>query len=273
MKSLFRISRVRIRWADSDERSLPARTVPQSQVRPPVLSYAPWNWRVRVKWVGFGPRISPASSLSSLAADARTLHTFDLPRMQVRVRWLGPGDMRYGNIWVLALLAACVWLGLFTMTGFPTAQDGSLPGIVRIDPAGLEVVELNLAGDAIRVSHSPLDIGQPQDAFDRDLETLMRGREANPFVLDFEFSEPQPVRGLIMDFGRMDFILRVQVYDNGESSPVIYEEDYRSQPPIPHVDLNFVNGPEQVRRITIEIEQLNPPDEVHIHIREVLFKE
>jgi hypothetical protein len=37
--------------------------------------------------------------------------------------------------------------------------------------------------------------------------------------------------------------------------------------------LNFVNGPEVVTRIYIEVEQYNPSDEPHIHIREVLFKE
>ena len=244
MKSLFCISRVRIRWADPDERSSPVRA-------------------------SLTPGISP------LAANARTLHTFTLPNMQVRVRWLGLGTSRYGNIWALVLMAACVWLSLFAMTGFPGVQTSSsaVPEVQRIDRTGLEVVELNLAGEAIRVSHSPLDIGEAQDAFDRDLETLMRGREANPFVLDFEFYEQQAVRGLIMDFGRMDFLLRVQVYGSEESHPVLYEEEYRAQPPIPHVDLNFVEGPEQVRRITIEIEQLNAPDEVHIHIREVLFKE
>lgn len=248
MKSLFRVSRVRIRWADPDERSSPARSALQSQARPP--------------------------GLSPFAANTRTLHTFDLPNMQVRVRWLGLGTFRYGNIWALALLATCVWLSLFAMAGFPGAQNSSsVPQVQRIDRSGLEVVELNLAGEAIRVAYSPLDIGHPQDAFDRDLETLMRGREANPFVLDFEFYEPRALSGLIMDFGRMDFLLRVQVYGSGESRPVLYEEEYRAQPPIPHVDLNFTDGPEQVRRITIEIEQLNAPDEVHIHIREVLFKE
>jgi hypothetical protein len=193
--------------------------------------------------------------------------------MRVRIRWLGLGSTRYGNILALAVLAAFVWLGLFVATGFPGVPGAPTTQAESVDPAGLEVVELNLAGEAIRVAHSALDIGQPQDAFDSDLETLIRGREANPFVLDFEFYETQVVRGIILDFGRMDFLLRVAVYGSGETSPVIYAQEFRDQPAIPHADLSFVNGPEQVRRIAIEIEQLNPPDEVHIHIREVVFKE
>ena len=75
-----------------------------------------------------------------------------------------------------------------------------------------------------------------------------------------------------MDFGHMDFVMRVQVYGTESTSPVFYKGEYRQQPAIPHVEMNFVDGPEQVTRISIAIEQLNPPDEVHIHVREVLFK-
>jgi hypothetical protein len=100
----------------------------------------------------------------------------------------------------------------------------------------------------------------------------MRGRDANPFLLDFEFTQPQPITGLMMDFGRMDFVMRVQVYGAEDAEPVLYANEYRDQPPVPHVDLDFLAGPPQVRRVYIEIEQLNPPEEVHIHIREVLFK-
>ena len=83
----------------------------------------------------------------------------------------------------------------------------------------------------------------------------------------------QPITGLTMDFGRMDFILRVQVYGTDEAKPVLYEGEYRAQPDIPHAEIDFSSGPAQVRRIYIEVEQLDPPEEVHIHIREVVFKE
>ena len=142
----------------------------------------------------------------------------------------------------------------------------------RAERARPIVAEVNLNGEAIKITHSRSDMGQVRDLFDHDTFTLIRGLEANPFILDFELSQPQAIRGLAMDFGHMDFVMRVQVYGTGSTSPVFYKGEYRQQPAIPHVEMNFVDGPEQVTRISIAIEQLNPPDEVHIHVREVLFK-
>jgi hypothetical protein len=115
-------------------------------------------------------------------------------------------------------------------------------------------------------------MGQIKDLFDHDTFTLIRGLEANPFVLDFEFPASRPVSGLVMDFGGMDFDVRVKVYGAHENQPILYENEYRNQPPEPHVDLSFDKGPALVSRIYIEIEQHNPPDEPHIHVREVQFK-
>lgn len=141
----------------------------------------------------------------------------------------------------------------------------------KIDQLGLVSGDVILPDGTIRMHNSPLDIGQSKDVFDQDIETLIRGRDANPFILNFEFARPQTVRGLIMDLGRMDFVVRVQVYGT-DGGPISYEAEYREQPPIPHVDLDFSSGPDPVSRIYIEIEQLDPPDEVHVHVREVVFK-
>jgi hypothetical protein len=135
------------------------------------------------------------------------------------------------------------------------------------------IEELSLDGETIKMIHSRLDMGQIKDLFDDDTFTLVRGLEANPLLLDFEFLNPRPITGLVMDFGGMDFALQVKVYGAQDNQPISYQSEYRKQPPEPHVDLDFDNGPALVRRIYIEIQQLNPPDEPHIHVREVLFKE
>lgn len=280
---MFRIARVRIRWINPDERS-PSAVSTASIASSRILGrFAPWNWRARVRWVGFGPlegiqlttRMTAQEDQSvSAARPARLLRTFDLPNMRLRVSWTGSGSVRFTRLGTLILLVACVWLGLFALTR-PDDVNNAGPGftIERVDPEGLDFLEVNLGGEMIRMGHSPLDIGGPQDAFDNNIDTLMRGREDNPFILDFEFSEPQPISGVMMDFGRMDFILRVQVYGNDDRGPILYEDEYRGQPEIPHADIDFLTGPEQVWRIYIEIEQLNPPEEVHIHVREVVLKE
>ena len=173
----------------------------------------------------------------------------------------------------MLLLVPCVWLGLFALTrSAGESQAGQNASLSQIDPEGLVVYEGSQGDSLFRMTHSPLDIGSSQDAFDGDLETLIRGRDANPYLVDFEFTQPQPITGLMMDYGRMDFVLRVQVFGAEDTEPVLYTNEYREQPPIPHVDLDFLAGPFPVRRIYIEIEQLNPPQEVHVHIREIVLK-
>lgn len=283
---MFRISRIRIRWLNPEERNVeealaaqPLQTLAGGWLRA-LRSLDPRERRVRLRWVGFGPvqgmpRAAPAAQTAgdAIPASTRILRTFDLPNMRVRVGWLGFGSLRLRTLWTMLLLVACVWLGLFALTRpfreGPPSQNAALP---QIDTSGLVVYEGSQGDSLFQMIHSPLDIGSSQDAFDGDLETLMRGRDANPFLLHFEFAEPQPITGIMMDFGRMDFALRVQVYGTEDTEPVLYANEYREQPAIPHVDLDFLAGPFPVRRIYIEIEQLNPPEEVHVHIREILFK-
>ena len=175
------------------------------------------------------------------------------------------------DFWAWGLLA--LLLGIFAFTRLASMNNvGDTFATEGVKRADLVVDELSLNGETIQIAYSHLDMGQVKDLFDHDTTTLARGLEANPMVLDFEFPTPRPITGLMMDFGRMDFLMRVQVYGTGSTKPISYQGEYRQQPPIPHVDINFANGPGQVRRIYIEIEQLNPPDEVHVHVREVVFK-
>jgi hypothetical protein len=285
---MFRIARLRIRWINTDQHSAtgvlttqPSQAADSTSIRHQ-WAFNPRNWRVRVSWVGFGSTNSalyntePTSEhwggKTTISALPQVLQWFDPRKLRVRVIWLGWGSMNLRSIWTLGLLA--VLLGFFAFTRLAHGNDTNRAlDTEKVVPAGLITDDINLGNETIRMIHSPLDIGQAKDVFDNNIETLMRGREANPFVLDLQFSQPQAIKGLMMDFGRMDFVMRVQVYGTESTKPISYEGEYRQQPDIPHLDMDFADGPDQVRRIYIEIEQLNPPAEVHIHIREVLFKE
>jgi hypothetical protein len=254
--------------------------VTDSALLPRQWVFNPQDWRVRVKWVGFGSIDStlhsvPASSAAVerivIPSPRRVLGTFEMPNARLRVIWLGLDSMNDWRIWMLGLFI--VLLSIFAFRQITNRNDVNLAlHAEEALPADLITDEVSLGDETIRMSHSPLDIGQSKDVFDDNLETLMRGREANPFILDFQFSQPQTIKGLVMDFGRMDFDVRIQVYSKESTDPFIYRGEYRQQPSIPHIDIDFADGPDQVSRIYIEIEQFDPPEEVHIHIREVLFK-
>jgi len=275
---MFRIARVRIRRINTDQHystvvwTVVFTTQPAQVKESSVLSrqwmFNPQNWRVRVKWLGFGSMDSAIQEGPS----SQVLGTFDLPKLQVRLRWVGLGAMNRINVWAWALFILV--LGIFAFTRLPSENNAD-PAFEaeRVTVAGLITDEVSLNDETIQMTYSSLDMGQSKDIFDQDLETLIRGLEANPLVLDFQFPNPRPITGMVMDFGGMDFDLRVEVYNAEDSQPTLYKSEYRNQPPIPHVDMDFANGPALVTRINIEIEQFNPPDEPHIHVREVLFKE
>ena len=292
---MFRIVRLRIRRKDTNQpdsgevlttlsveivlTKLSLQSVVNSLIRG-LLALNPGNWGVRVSWIGFGsngsafdttPAKTQLSETMSGSSPIRVLGTFNMPKRTVRVSWIGLNATNRIRTWAFGFLV--VLLGIFTLTRVAPMNHTEAP--VEAGPAlpaGLITDEINLGDYTIQMSHSALDIGQAKDVFDGDIETLMRGLEDNPFIIDLQFSQPQVIKGLIMDFGRMDFAMRVQVYGADGGEPVSYPGEYRQQPDIPHLDMDFADGPEQVKRIYIEVEQLLPPEEVHIHIREIVFK-
>jgi hypothetical protein len=231
--------------------------------------------RVRIRWI----RGNQHESMEVLKLQpAQESHGTPLPlllillhpqNLRVRLRWVGFAARHRLDVWAWGLVILIA--GIFILTRLPSTNVAD--SVIRSELATLETEDVTLNAETITMTYSSLDMGQAEDVFDRDKKTLIRGSQANPFVLDFVFPVPKPITGLAMDFGGMDFDLRVQVYGDGDSEPVLYESEYRNQPPEPHVELEFTSGPALVSRIYIEIEQFNPPDEPHIHVREVLFKE
>lgn len=280
---MFRIPRIRIRWKGTNQQDSNIGIAAQPEQLPdrgsvhPLWRFAPWNWRVRVKWVGFGVvsntfATTPVLENVSPSSPRRVLVTFDLPKTRVRLSWIESQAKFHTTLLAWSLFVALLAIFIFTRLA-DVGNTGEVFAAEKVDPLRPMIAEVSLNGETIEITHSRLDIGQAKDLFDHDTATLIRGLAANPFVLNFEFPNPRPINGLTMDFGGMDFDLRVKVFGAKENQPILYENEYRHQPPEPHVDLSFVNGPALVTRIHIEIEQYNPPDQPHIHVREVLFKE
>jgi len=137
----------------------------------------------------------------------------------------------------------------------------------------LTIAETFRLGDQVlQVSHSAFDMGQMGDLFDGDTFTLVRGREANPLVLDFSFAHPRPVRGLRAAFGSMDFILTARISSLDEKEAEVYSREFRGLPPDPTVEMEFTRGPTQASRLRLEVLKLDAGEEEHIHVRELTFR-
>ena len=164
-----------------------------------------------------------------------------------------------------------------TFRAAPLRPDLPPPSAGTGQPAqvetGLNAARLEIGGQAVDLVYSKLDMGRPEDLFDGDVATLARGLEANPFVLEFIYPEPRPIRGLSADFASMDFIVTAKLFADERAEPQVYTQEFRGLPPDPHIEMAFAGAPATVRKLRLEVQQLQPPAEVHIHVREVKFTE
>jgi F0F1-type ATP synthase assembly protein I len=128
-----------------------------------------------------------------------------------------------------------------------------------------------IAGEPALLTHSRLDMGEPQNAFDGDTFTLLRGESANPLLLEINFATPRAVTGLDATFAQMDFDLKV-VLTSADGTQRQYAETYRGLSGEPTIALEFPDAPDDIIRVRLDITQLNPPEEVHIHVREVSLR-
>lgn len=127
-----------------------------------------------------------------------------------------------------------------------------------------------LDGKTVRVRHSMADMGSAGDLFDRRPETLMRGLEANPFILEVLFPEPREISRVRVTLGSMEVIrLRVRVTPTAGSERS-YEQTYRNMPGDPTIELALPGGPVHTKALHIEIEEVDARD-THIHVRELSF--
>jgi hypothetical protein len=129
-----------------------------------------------------------------------------------------------------------------------------------------------LDGQPVTVSHSQFEAGQLSDLFDGDPFTFVRGREANPLVLEFTFSQPRTLSGLAATFGSMDFDLTARLYSDPDGAPVVFEHEYRNMPPDPQVELQFGSSPQTVSKLRLEIKHLTAGPKAKIHVRELKLK-
>ncbi|MCX8061101.1 MAG: hypothetical protein N3D16_00820, partial [Anaerolineales bacterium] len=134
----------------------------------------------------------------------------------------------------------------------------------------LMTAHIVVEGVSTKVRYSQIDDGELGNLFDQKPDTLIRGREANPFILEFEFVQPQFLRGIQAQFGSMDFELVVYLYSAGETEPIELRQEYRGLPPDPSVDLLF---PKEINlsKLRIEIHDLNHGEIANIHIRDLKF--
>ena len=119
------------------------------------------------------------------------------------------------------------------------------------------------------IRHSMLDMGEVWALFDGDPYTLIRGIEANPFIIDIYFQEPRPLAGLNVDFAHMDFTLYASLFETPSGEPVEYSKTLRGASGDPHIEMSFDGAPILIERLRLEILSYSHGERAHIHVREL----
>jgi hypothetical protein len=129
---------------------------------------------------------------------------------------------------------------------------------------------VDLDGQNVELRFSQIDMGTPALMFDGDVFTLMRGKEANPFILEFYFPQPRSVSGLAADFGLVNFTLTARLYAQEDSQPVTINQTFlNATSGDSSFEMPFTNAPETVSKIHLEILNTLTGETANIHIREL----
>jgi dolichyl-phosphate-mannose-protein mannosyltransferase len=131
--------------------------------------------------------------------------------------------------------------------------------------------DVTIDGQLAKVVYSRIDTGQLKDMFDGDFYSLMRGAEANPFMIDITFPQARTISKFVGDFATMDYTITFTLYPPSNGAPITYETTRRGVTTDAHVEVIFDRGPAQVQRITLEILNLLAGDKANIHLRELKF--
>ncbi len=133
--------------------------------------------------------------------------------------------------------------------------------------------EIEIDGQLVQVRHSRLDIGEIAQAFDGDaLTTLTRTWEANPYILEFTFSEPRQLSGISFTTGSAFLEITAEVYPHADDAePIVFTTADKGQVDDPVIDLDF-GETVTVEKLRLELHDPQFEEPGHVHIWEIEFR-
>lgn len=127
-----------------------------------------------------------------------------------------------------------------------------------------------LDGELVDVVHSREDGGSVEAMFDHRRETVLRGLEANPFLLEFRFPSPRRIAGVAILLGGMDVELTATVETRDGGAPKSFTGLGTNLAPDYRFELDFPE-PLDVTVLHLAIRNPNEGTPTHVHIFELEF--
>ena len=131
-----------------------------------------------------------------------------------------------------------------------------------------EQAELELLGQKVRVSYSPLDIGDIAQVFDGDPKTFIRSFEANPLEITLSFSQPVELSGVSVLIGNAASRLVVEVTPPDSQTPLEFSAEIGSQEAYRTLEVPFGSAL-QVQSLCLQLYDLAQSEPGHVHLWEV----
>jgi len=128
--------------------------------------------------------------------------------------------------------------------------------------------ELELLGQQVSVSYSPLDIGQIVQVFDGDPNTFIRTFEANPLEITLSFAQPVELRGVSVLIGNAASRLVVEVTPPDSQTPLEFSAEIGPQEAYRTLDVPFGKAL-QVQSLCLRLYDLAQSEPGHVHLWEV----
>jgi hypothetical protein len=145
---------------------------------------------------------------------------------------------------------------------------------------------VTIDGQQVKVQYSTLDMGGILNVFDGRENTNLRSLEANPLVIELDFTSPRQMSGLTARVGGVPTQVRVTLQVEGaeqefpaeqepargpSGTPLVFEQQVPNTPLPRDVAVDF-KATYQVRRLRLEVRSINDAEPAHIHLWEVTFR-
>ncbi len=121
------------------------------------------------------------------------------------------------------------------------------------------------------MAYSKIDTGQIGDLFDGDRVTLIRGLEANPFLIDITFPTPRDFSAIRFATGSMRPNITATIYAASQTQPLQLKNTWRDLQPDPNFEWILPERINQVTRVQLEITDQIAGEPAHLHLRELSF--
>jgi len=129
-----------------------------------------------------------------------------------------------------------------------------------------------VGGETWTIRHSQSDMGNVPDLFDGRGDTLLRGLEANPFVVEIGFPSARSVTGVAVTLGSMDRAhVTLRAFPEGGGPESMGTVTLANRPPKDAIEVRLP-APVRAARIRIEIGDAEETEPSHVEVREIRVK-